>query len=335
MNYFICQEWKSTKGNHAGMSHLCRLIKDCYKNEVRVITVPVFENFFLKYTRPIYHLYYFLLGFYLSLLIRKGDKIFLMEYMMPTRNQRLTASIIKLFCKHSKILGLSHLTPIDMNLFFPTKKKLLSWSNKVDTVLTLGSSLSSYLKDRGVNNVVTSFHYVDMNYYKPTRKYTNDRIKAIIMGGMQRNLEDLEYVVEKCPEIDFILCKGRSKKDTTNIEKFSNLQVLGYLSEDELRGMMDKSDISLNMMYDTIGSNVITTSLSMGLIMIVSDVGSIRDYCKDDFSFFCKTKEDFVSNLHYCSATNREEIELLKKKSKQMANNLSFNKFYEQISNLE
>ena len=90
-----------------------------------------------------------------------------------------------------------------------------------------------------------------------------------------------------------------------------------------------------NMMYDTIGSNVITTSLSMGLIMIVSDVGSIRDYCKDDFSFFCKTKEDFVSNLHYCSATNREEIELLKKKSKQMANNLSFNKFYEQISNLE
>ena len=252
---------------------------------------------------------------------------------MPTRNQRLTAYILKLFCRHSKICGLAHLTPIDMNIFFPTNEKLLSWTNKVDAIITLGSSLSSYLRDRGVNNVITSFHYVDMNYYKPTRVYNNDRLKAIIMGGMQRNMEDLKYVVDNCPEIDFFLCKGRSKKDTTDLESSSNLQVLGYMSEDELKQMMDKSDISLNMMYDTIGSNVITTSLSMGLVMIVSDVGSIRDYCKEDFSFFCKAKEDFVSSLHYCSA-HREEIDLLRKKSIQRANDLSFNRFYEQISNL-
>ena len=56
MIYFISQEWKTTKGNHAGMSHLCRLIKDCYQNEVRVINVPAFD---IKFTRPAYHLYYF------------------------------------------------------------------------------------------------------------------------------------------------------------------------------------------------------------------------------------------------------------------------------------
>ena len=36
---------------------------------------------------------------------------------------------------------------------------------------------------------------------------------------------------------------------------------------------MNDSDISLNVMKDTIGSNVICTSMATGLAMVVSDVG--------------------------------------------------------------
>ena len=50
---------------------------------------------------------------------------------------------------------------------------------------------------------------------------------------------------------------------------------------------MEKANVSINVMEDTIGSNVITNSMSMGLAMIVSDVGSIRDYCNESFAIFC------------------------------------------------
>lgn len=51
---------------------------------------------------------------------------------------------------------------------------------------------------------------------------------------------------------------------------------------------MAKADLSLNVMEDTVGSNVITTSMAMGLGLIVTDVGSIRDYCDESNAFSVK-----------------------------------------------
>ena len=64
---------------------------------------------------------------------------------------------------------------------------------------------------------------------------------------------------------------------------------------------MNKSSISLNVMKDTIGSNVICTSIAMGLAMVVSDVGSIRDYCSEDNAIFCKSIQDFIHALQTLS----------------------------------
>lgn len=61
---------------------------------------------------------------------------------------------------------------------------------------------------------------------------------------------------------------------------------------------MDIADVSLNVMEDTVGSNVITTSMAMGLAMVVSDVGSIRDYCNDENALFCQNNvEQFVRSI--------------------------------------
>lgn len=334
MNYFISQEWESTKGNHTGMSHLCQLIYETFNDEVRVIHVPLFKFKFLRHTRPIYHLYYFYLAFVILFKIKSGDKLFLMEYLMPTRNQKLIAWSVGSFRKGVKIYGLAHLTPIDMDRFFPRGSALLAWTNKVDAIITLGSSLTSYLKERGVKNVITSFHYVDLDYYCSETRCHNGRLKVIIMGQMQRKTEDLDHIVASCPNMDFIYCKGKSTSDTSYLEKYSNIEVVGYVSEEELRNKMQESDISLNLMFDTIGSNVITTSLAMGLVMIVSDVGSIRDYCKEDAAFFCKTTEDFIHSLQYCSS-HHDKLLSYKEKSIQMAKNLAFRRFYEHLNTLD
>ena len=60
---------------------------------------------------------------------------------------------------------------------------------------------------------------------------------------------------------------------------------------------MNDSDISLNVMKDTIGSNVICTSMATGLAMVVSDVGSIRDYCDETNACFCSSPDDFIEKI--------------------------------------
>ena len=76
--------------------------------------------------------------------------------------------------------------------------------------------------------------------------------------------------------------------------------------ESELRQHMANANISLNVMEDTVGSNVIVTSLAMGLAMICSNVGSIKDYCDDSNTILCNNSnvEEF-SQAIYNRITNR------------------------------
>jgi glycosyltransferase involved in cell wall biosynthesis len=80
----------------------------------------------------------------------------------------------------------------------------------------------------------------------------------------------------------------------------------GVLSEKEYLRKMQDSDISLSVFDDTVGSNVITTSLSCGLPQVVSDVGAIRDYCSEENAIFCKTVGEYVQAIYFLSQ-NREK----------------------------
>ncbi|UVO97889.1 glycosyltransferase [Bacteroides sp. BFG-257] len=138
------------------------------------------------------------------------------------------------------------------------------------------------------SKVFTIKHYVDSSYYyqiktsEPTLKPT-----VIVMGAMKRNFRLLADIVNNVEGVRFIICKGKLPLDGY-FKRSDDIQLFGFVSEDELRNLMCKSDISLNIMDDTVGSNVITTSMAMGLAIIVSDVGSIRDYCDNSNAIFCK-----------------------------------------------
>ena len=105
-----------------------------------------------------------------------------------------------------------------------------------------------------------------------------DDVKVIVMGALARDFEQIAYIVSRLPQIYFYICKGRENIDYL-FSGLKNATLVGYVPEAELKHYMNDSDISLNVMKDTIGSNVICTSMATGLAMVVSDVGSIRDYC--------------------------------------------------------
>ncbi len=347
MNYFLCQDWKMTSGNHAGMVHLCKKMKEIDSANNQLIIVKdgyVIKNIWLKRIQKyiikidLYDVIYFWISIKLAIRLKKGDKLFLMEYFCKTRNQYLVASIIKKFFGNDvQILGQAHLVPGHLDTMFKTNE-LVTWSKKVDFILTFGSSLSNYFISKGINKekIITSFHYVDIAYYNPIIETQHNGkkspIQVLCMGNMARSFDLLSEVTKKNPQVEFVIMKGKAQISHI-FENQTNVILLDYISEAEMKEWMSKVDISLNIMQDTIGSNAIVTSLSMGLAMIVSDVGSIRDYCNEENCIFCNSADDFTNAISYLY-NDREKLNSMKIKSYELAQNLTIRRFYEIITTL-
>ena len=94
---------------------------------------------------------------------------------------------------------------------------------------------------------------------------------------------------------------------------------------------MLESDISLNVMDDTIGSNVIVTSLAMGLALICSDVGSIRDYCDESNTIFCENSVDSFCEAIRSLSCNRQLVFDMKCAAHKRAESLTISIFEKTI----
>lgn len=297
--YLVCQAWSNTKKNHAGIYYLCNQLA-AINQDVRVIVVPHFQ---FRGSRFIYNILYAYYAVYLFFHAKKGDCIVLMEYLLSKNSdQGLIASLLKKCKPYLRIIGLPHLVPYGIEHSF-TKKEILNRISQLDTVWVLGSSLKKYLCSLGVyqNKIEVTFHYVDTKYYCcDNRSITNARLKVVVMGNMMRDYDLLFEIISNLPNIDFDVCIGIDVHITMKkIKSLDNVTLHSYLPEDSFKMIMNKADISLNVMKDTVGSNVIVTSMAVGLAMVVSDVGSIRDYVDDSNGLFALTSNDFINALSY------------------------------------
>ncbi len=314
MKYLIVQDWSSTHGNHAGMVHMCKLLSDRYDDyETYIMPIPLswhapsgtfwvrcvkkifLSVFFLIYRRLYYPYKYKKICKPMFNKLKEGDKVFLLEYLLPQVSQFELAIYIRKRYKGVKLYALSHLTVKYFDEVLLPKDSIIiqEWAAPVDKMLTLGSSLSSYFINKGVdrNKISTGFHYVDSNYYRRISNFEpadSKKLTIVTMGALQRDYSLLSEVVNSTRNVNWIICRGKNNKVDTLFDKTDNVLLEGFLTEDELKNRMELADISLNLMEDTVGSNVITTSMAMGLAMIVTDVGSIHDYCDDSNALFCK-----------------------------------------------
>lgn len=351
MRYLIVQDWKSTRGNHAGMEHMCDMlverwpdlyIKICKKNPrpLPQRSIGIIGRILRRYDR--YKFKKEWVADYMSICqpmfkkLKIGDEVFLLEYNWPATSQLEIAKYIKSNFTDVKIRSLSHITP---TLFARqhAEKYIAEWAKYVDTEMTMGSGLSKYLIDCGVpeSKISTGFHYVDNTYYKKTADqiYTKDRLTIIAIGALQRDFQLLSEIVNNTPWVDWIICKGR--KNVENLFKGNNVRLIGYVPEDELRQLMAEADASLNVLEDTVGSNVITTSLAMGLAIIVSDVGSIRDHVDERCAIFCKNNANaFIDAIKFFSK-NPDRIVEMRKNALMKVNNITSSKVNDWFSSLD
>ncbi|MDO5481835.1 MAG: glycosyltransferase [Bacteroidaceae bacterium] len=334
MKYLIVQDWNSTSGNHAGMKHMCGLLATQYPCEYEIYVKGIPRSWPLcrgknllckiknklislkrnRYIRYIYPKEYLELCQPLFAKLKEGDEVFLLEYLIPWASQYELACYIRKNFPTVRLYALSHLTGKYFDEMTAKDPDIIQkWAQPVDKMLTLGSSLSSYFEKAGVpkEKISTGFHYVDSDYYhKQTELCVHQPIRIITMGALQRDYQMLAEVVKKCPDVHWIVCRGRKKVDNM-FPNTPNVELKGFMEEEELRRQMDRADISLNVMEDTVGSNVITTSMAMGLAMIVTDVGSIRDYCGEDNTIFCQNEvENIVKNINRLKDNPQKVIQM-------------------------
>ncbi len=343
MKYLICQDWENTANNHAGMKHLCNLLKDKFYNEYHVVVLKEIKNrkptFFNRLKNKIlFKVVIPLINIYLALKIvwklKDSDEVFLLEYMERLSPQIYFATIIKKCKPKVKISGLVHLTPHALDDFF-TDREIKRWMVPLDTVITLGSSLSQYFTNKGISfsKIKTLYHYVDLDYYRKAEKLDkfNDKVNVISMGNQKRNYEILVKIIKANPEVNFTICKGVRDIDYL-FSALDNVKLVGFVKEDVLKKLMSEADISLNVMDDTVGSNVITTSMAMGLAIVTSDVGSIRDYCNENEAIFCNNEDvDSFSMAIVQLSQNQERLIKMKEAATLKAQNFKIEKFHERL----
>lgn len=325
MIYIIYTEWSSTKGNHAGMAYLAEQLGKANKN-VKLYKIPVYEfyggnylilaNILLSVFKIIYEL-------------KRGDKVFLMEYLEPNYSrQHIFAKAIRIFRNEISTIALSHLSGQHLLEKYQSRKNISKHLSLVDKVLVFGSSLKEFLdKEIGDSNkVIRTFHYVDDKYYKPKLKIPkSQKTRVLFMGSLKRDFKLLNDIVSKTPFVEFDILMGNNKF-SDDFENLPNVTLYPFLSEDELLNVMQNADISLSPMRDTVGSNVIVTSMAVGLAMVVSDVGSIRDYLDDTNSFFCENLDDYVDSIKKL-AFNKSTLSSMKKSSRKKAEQINLEKF--------
>lgn len=346
MYYLLCQDWKNTSNNHAGIKYLCTELTQRFGNDYRMVSIPdlyiktsysLINKYSNSVVRILIRLYIIYEGVLILSKMKKGDVFFMMEYLEKSSPQYVLVPIIKFIRKDIKIYGMVHLVPGKLQSYF-APNEMYKKLDALNAIITLGSSLSSYFIDElhvSSDKVKTLFHYVDDSYYCKNGDVTDNpaKITVIAMGNQMRNITILKEIVNKLPEIDFIICQG-SQDMRTYFSHNNNVRLIPFVPEDKLKKLMDSSDISLNCMLDTIGSNVIVTSMAMGLAMICSDVGSIHDYCGENNCIFCHNNEDFVDAIKYLSQ-DKQKLFRMKQNSIIRSKQLSIESFHQEIQKIK
>ena len=325
MTYLIYYEWSSTKGNHAGMAYLAnKLSTDLHDvNAIKMISSDshIIAGFNLFYA--------VIIAIWLRIILKKNDKVFLMEYLARSCFQDLLAKTLRLLGCKNELTGLVHLSGAHLLEIYGTPITISKKLRPINRIITLGSSLTDFLKNTiGFENVVTTFHYVEANYYRPDfNRKSNEELKVLCMGETKRNFNLLQRLIENMPDIHFNICQG-SSDFSKYFGNYNNVSLYGFLPEDELLKLMQSSDVNFSVMEDTIGSNVIVGGLATGMIMVVSDVGSIRDYCTQEETYLCKDEKDFIRAISDIQS-NRNKITEKRMKSYERSKLFTYERFME------
>jgi glycosyltransferase involved in cell wall biosynthesis len=126
---------------------------------------------------------------------------------------------------------------------------------------------------------------IDVEYYRPAASSMGrDPDLCIIIGENHRDFLTLRGVIELVsylrPQTKFVCVMHPKGIPQIGIHK--NLEVRTGVPEEELLKLYQTASLMVMPLQDATANNAILESMACGLPMVVSDIGSVRDYVSSD-----------------------------------------------------
>lgn len=333
--YVLFYDYLHTSGNHAGMAHLARTLRHS-NSRIRLIKHPIQEY---KGGWIVALGYAWIMAVYLRLVLRSGDQVVFFEYLSGDFGfQDTIARLLRKWRVSNFFSGIVHLGGDQLLELYKSHAGIKERLDLIDRVLVFGSSLRFFLQEqvRYRGEVIQTFHYADVDYYKPLSegpKDHNSRLQVLFLGAIKRNIAQLADIIGRVGDgIDFHICVGKHK-GYPQLSKFPQVTEYGYLNEGELLELMRRCDVNLSVFYDTVGSNAITGTLAVGLAQVASHVGSIEDYGDSSNAIWCDSTADFTVALRTLK-DDPQRLQSMKLSARRMAERISLPQFVSYFNTL-
>ena len=151
--------------------------------------------------------------------------------------------------------------------------------NIADLNLVLNNSSKSFLFSETHKDSTLITNFIEEKFILQETKIVKEVIKVIsFVGHVQRTKGILEIidVAKQFPEIDFKLA-GPVANEIINLNLPSNITLLGAISKNEVRELLEKSDLFLFPSYTEGFANALLEAMAMGLPIITTPVGANCD----------------------------------------------------------
>jgi glycosyltransferase involved in cell wall biosynthesis len=191
----------------------------------------------------------------------------------------------------TKIAAVSHQPPAWWRLY-GTSADVLS---RVDVLFVLSAATDRYMKQELQHGNVRFLHHgVDTDFFLPV---VQDRIGGavnIVFAGLWlRDFRLLKETIERLSDlasrVTFHLVVpefARTLDAHYSLATFDNVRWYSGLSDTALRDLYRRADLMFLPLIDSTANNSLLEAMAVGLPLVVSDVGGVRDYLDEDCAVF-------------------------------------------------
>lgn len=158
-------------------------------------------------------------------------------------------------------------------------KKILNISN-INIVLCENSK--TFLeKEFGISSIIIP-NPIDPSYTVCSKHINPDLHKLLFVGRVEREkgIPEIYQLAQSLLDLEFVLV-GTVSEEISKINKPANIHLVGAVSHDNVKAMMDDADAFIFPTHSEGFSIALLESMSRGLPAVVTDVGANKDMVAD------------------------------------------------------
>ena len=241
---------------------------------------------------------------FLKILHKKREK-FLIHNLNGERDLRYTLKFLSSMSSSLKFISSFHKPIYLLEKIF----KMNPYIKRIDGAIALGSNQRDFLINKFPSSKIKLIHHgVDTDFFKPRKKYIENKRKSILLVGQHlRDFELFNRVVDeiKNNNIDLNVVIHPSYIQFLRNKKFLN--IFSGISNLKLKSLYQESSCLFIPFKNVVACNSILESLACGTPIITNVVGDYSDYLDNNCAIFANDKDSLIDSIMYIINTDQRK----------------------------